>query len=220
MQLCILIDLFQDSAYTEEGDGMWSRGDSRGGSPQSPTSCWSMDVRSADGPYISFLRAITDEVLRKGIFTNKALKKLFREHIEKNIHRLDLKRMEDEVEKLQNELGIPKEDNMNETDFGLGSVNPEWFDSSKESNSSSKDNVAVTESLEQLVLTSEKETSEDQEDETSGTKKHQSSESRAKSSDHSANVSAKKSLKDNDNDSSIGCEIMSDYSGSGDGKSS
>lgn len=40
--------------------------------------------------YIKFVRGITDEVLRKGIFTNKALKKIFQCHIDSHKQYLNL----------------------------------------------------------------------------------------------------------------------------------
>lgn len=40
--------------------------------------------------YIKFVRDITEEVLEKGIFTNKALKKIFQNHIEVNKQFLDM----------------------------------------------------------------------------------------------------------------------------------
>lgn len=38
--------------------------------------------RSEDLLYAKFIRDITEEVLRKGVFTNKALKTIFHNHIE------------------------------------------------------------------------------------------------------------------------------------------
>ncbi|XP_075223506.1 uncharacterized protein LOC142325522 [Lycorma delicatula] len=176
-----------DSAYTEEGEGMWSGGESRDDSPQQIyPSTWTAQKRYDDDQYITFLRSITDEVLRKGIYTNKALKKVFQEHIQKNIHKLDVKRMQQEVEKLQEDLGIPKDDELNDLDYGLGC--------GTESSDSVEVNefIDIIDSVEQLNINSSW-------------------------SKHDSSVNIKLPLKlpctDNDNDSSIGCEILTSSSG-------
>lgn len=126
-----------DSAYTEEGEVGWSGGESRGttpvqmSTPPRPVVDWSTPHKpcnkSDDLLYIKFLRDITDEVLRKGVFTNRALKNIFEQHISSNKHRLNVKRMQEEVDKLCVQLGIPKEDYLNDTDYGLGSTR-DWKD--------------------------------------------------------------------------------------------
>uniref|UniRef100_A0A1B6KQH2 Uncharacterized protein n=1 Tax=Graphocephala atropunctata TaxID=36148 RepID=A0A1B6KQH2_9HEMI len=103
-----------DSAYTEEGEGGWSGGESRGPTPISDTQRMS---RSEDLLYVKFIGGITEEVLRKGIFTNKALKNIFQSHIDAHKQYLNLRRMQEEVEKLQSELGIPKDDKPNSPQY-------------------------------------------------------------------------------------------------------
>lgn len=127
-----------DSAYTEEGEVGWSGGESRGttpvqmSTPPRPVVDWSSSHKtcnkSDDLLYIKFLRDITDDVLRKGVFTNRALKNIFEQHISANKYRLNVKRMQEEVDKLCVQLGIPKEDYLNDTDYGLGSIR-DWKDS-------------------------------------------------------------------------------------------
>ncbi|XP_054257800.1 spermatogenesis-associated protein 7 homolog [Macrosteles quadrilineatus] len=95
---------------------MWSGGESRGPTPVSDTH----RVTSSDNlMYIKFVRDITEEVLEKGIFTNKALKKIFQNHVEVNKQFLDMRRMQEEVDKLQLELGIPNDDGLDKDNYGV-----------------------------------------------------------------------------------------------------
>uniref|UniRef100_A0A1B6DTL4 Spermatogenesis-associated protein 7 n=1 Tax=Clastoptera arizonana TaxID=38151 RepID=A0A1B6DTL4_9HEMI len=118
-----------DSAYTEEGEVGWSGGESRGITPintlpLTPMLEWNSGrpiCRNRDDSlYVKFLREITDDILRKGVFTNKALKQIFQDHIKLNKFNLSNVRMQEEIEKLCLELSVPKEDYLNDVEFGVG----------------------------------------------------------------------------------------------------
>ncbi|KAI5741621.1 hypothetical protein M8J76_015472 [Diaphorina citri] len=136
----------KDSAYNE-GEGNTSNDDgSRGSSPgctnqptnsnarckNQPTNSsarssksWTVQKakrRNEDALYVKFLRDITDDVLSKGVYTNKGLKIVFQKHINDNLNRLNLNRMKEEVEKLSDKIGIPKNEEDDKMDFGLGSI--------------------------------------------------------------------------------------------------
>uniref|UniRef100_A0A8D9A1S9 Uncharacterized protein n=1 Tax=Cacopsylla melanoneura TaxID=428564 RepID=A0A8D9A1S9_9HEMI len=131
----------KDSAYNE-GEGNSSNDDgSRGSSPgcknqpnKSTTSSrssksWSVQKtnrRNEDALYVKFLRDITDDILNKGVYTNKGLKLVFQKHINDNMNRLNFNRMKEEVEKLGDKIGIPKNEEDDRIDFGLGSTQNEF----------------------------------------------------------------------------------------------
>ncbi|XP_046658509.1 spermatogenesis-associated protein 7 homolog [Homalodisca vitripennis] len=135
-----------DSAYTEEGEGNWSGGESRGPTPVSDTRIIS---RSEDLLYVKFIGGITEEVLRKGIFTNKALKSIFQSHIDAHKQYLNLRRMQEEVEKLQLELGIPKDDS---PDFVSSYESISTTESISKISSSKVEDKELMEALRQLNL--------------------------------------------------------------------
>ncbi|CAG2057240.1 unnamed protein product [Timema podura] len=105
----------RDSAYN---GGVSSGGESRGTSPdhinmlmeslnvsEKKPQTVSMSKR-VDAMYAKFVNDITEDVLRRGIYTNKGLKQLFNRHIAENEGSLNKERMMEEVEKLCQDLGV------------------------------------------------------------------------------------------------------------------
>ncbi|CAH0387901.1 unnamed protein product [Bemisia tabaci] len=122
----------QDSAYNEGEIGSSERG-SRTPTPETVVNTSSKIAsnpalgsstycrRTRSYLYLKFLAEITDEILKKGVVTNKALKRIFNHHLEANIYHLNQHRMQLELETLRNKLGIPEDDAQNAADFGVGS---------------------------------------------------------------------------------------------------
>ncbi|XP_065209266.1 spermatogenesis-associated protein 7 homolog isoform X2 [Planococcus citri] len=126
----------EDSAYNE-GEGVLS-GDSRGSTPQNLSNKHqSAKLIMADNNqskiintsinkvndeviYIQFLKDITNDILKKNIFTNKALKSVFQHHVQINKYELEMEKMQKEITKLQERLGVPKDDKLDDENYGLG----------------------------------------------------------------------------------------------------
>ncbi|XP_062974553.1 spermatogenesis-associated protein 7 [Elgaria multicarinata webbii] len=60
--------------------------------------------------YLSFIQDITDEILKLGLFSNRALEKLFERHIEQNKNHLNETKMRHLLEILKVDLGCIKEE--------------------------------------------------------------------------------------------------------------
>lgn len=60
--------------------------------------------------YLSFIQEITDEILKLGLFSNRALERLFERHIEQNKNHLDETKMRHLLEILKADLGCSKDD--------------------------------------------------------------------------------------------------------------
>ncbi|KAM6464240.1 spermatogenesis-associated protein 7 isoform 2-T2 [Liasis olivaceus] len=61
--------------------------------------------------YLNFIQDITDEILKLGLFSNRALERLFERHIEQNKNHLDKNKMRHLLEILKVDLGCSKEEN-------------------------------------------------------------------------------------------------------------
>ncbi|KAL0270026.1 UNVERIFIED_CONTAM: hypothetical protein PYX00_007569 [Menopon gallinae] len=70
--------------------------------------------------YTNFIRDITAEVLERGLFTNKALKKIMKRHVLSNLWLLDEDRMLVEIDRLRSQLGIPDDEDL--TNIKVGST--------------------------------------------------------------------------------------------------
>ncbi|XP_053132546.1 spermatogenesis-associated protein 7 isoform X3 [Hemicordylus capensis] len=60
--------------------------------------------------YLNFIQDITDEILKLGLFSNRALERLFERHIEQNRNHLDETKMRHLLEILKVDLGCNKEE--------------------------------------------------------------------------------------------------------------
>ncbi|XP_063146266.1 spermatogenesis-associated protein 7 isoform X2 [Candoia aspera] len=60
--------------------------------------------------YLNFIQDITDEILKLGLFSNRALERLFERHIEQNKNHLDKSKMRHLLEILKVDLGCSKEE--------------------------------------------------------------------------------------------------------------
>ncbi|XP_053233568.1 spermatogenesis-associated protein 7 isoform X5 [Podarcis raffonei] len=60
--------------------------------------------------YLNFIQDITDEILKLGLFSNRALERLFERHIEQNKNHLDETKMRHLLEILKVDLGCSKEE--------------------------------------------------------------------------------------------------------------
>ncbi|XP_065214342.1 spermatogenesis-associated protein 7 homolog [Planococcus citri] len=125
----------EDSAYNE-GEGVLS-GDSRGSTPQNLSNKHlpaklimadniqskiintSINKVKNEVFYIQFLKDITNDILKKNIFTNKALKSVFQHHVRINKYELEMEKMQKEITKLQERLGVPKDDKLDDENYGL-----------------------------------------------------------------------------------------------------
>ncbi|XP_071160281.1 spermatogenesis-associated protein 7 homolog isoform X5 [Mytilus edulis] len=65
--------------------------------------------------YMEFMKEVTDDVLTRGVFTNRVLKQVFESHIRKKKGQLDERRMRSMLGKVRNDLGILDDD---ESDLG------------------------------------------------------------------------------------------------------
>ncbi|ODM93871.1 Spermatogenesis-associated protein 7 [Orchesella cincta] len=71
--------------------------------------------------YITFLAEVTQDIVSKGIYTNKGLKNLFKSHMDQN-KELNHDKLSDMMERLRMDLGIPKDDALDKIEFGYGSI--------------------------------------------------------------------------------------------------
>ncbi|PNF36552.1 hypothetical protein B7P43_G15879 [Cryptotermes secundus] len=107
----------RDSAYN---GGVSSGTASRGLSPIAmcpivlagrPTAHKSLPAKTKeDAVYMKFVHDITEDVLARGIYSDRGLRQLFQRHIADNEGQLSLDRMQDEVARLCEQLGIPQPD--------------------------------------------------------------------------------------------------------------
>ncbi|XP_013387246.1 uncharacterized protein LOC106156514 [Lingula anatina] len=73
--------------------------------------------------YLEFIKEVTNDVLERGIFTNRVLKQVFEHHIEKRKQDLKISRMRALVDTLREDLGIPEDDGSLDTDdVGMGTT--------------------------------------------------------------------------------------------------
>ncbi|CAH1403735.1 unnamed protein product [Nezara viridula] len=72
--------------------------------------------RPTDKSCALFLKDITDDILRKGIYSNQSLEKLFTHHISKNKYFLPKDIMEREIMRLKKELDMPIESEKQESE--------------------------------------------------------------------------------------------------------
>ncbi|XP_060063044.1 spermatogenesis-associated protein 7-like [Ylistrum balloti] len=59
--------------------------------------------------YVEFMKEVTDDVLNRGVFTNRVLKQVFQNHIEKRKGHLDEHKMRGVLDEIRRDLGIPHE---------------------------------------------------------------------------------------------------------------
>ncbi|KAF0314279.1 Spermatogenesis-associated protein 7 [Amphibalanus amphitrite] len=71
--------------------------------------------------YVQFLNDVTSDILARGVFTNRILKRVMAAHAERHKGKLDTARMRSELEKLRLQLGIPDEDALDDAEHGFGS---------------------------------------------------------------------------------------------------
>ncbi|XP_066480117.1 spermatogenesis-associated protein 7 [Tiliqua scincoides] len=75
--------------------------------------------------YLNFIQDITDEILRLGLFSNRALERLFERHIEQNKNHLEETKMRHLLEILKVDLGCTNENYLGEpATFGLRQNEP------------------------------------------------------------------------------------------------
>lgn len=71
--------------------------------------------------YLDFVSDVTNDVLQRGIFTNRVLKQVFEFHIEKNKDKLKISRMRALLDTLREDLGVPADNTEhNDDDVGMG----------------------------------------------------------------------------------------------------
>ncbi|CAG7638689.1 unnamed protein product [Allacma fusca] len=75
----------------------------------------------AEEKYYHFLTKVTDDIVSRGIYTNKGIKSIFKSHLMKNSN-LEMDKMLSLLERLRIDMGVPKDDSLNQLDFGYGSV--------------------------------------------------------------------------------------------------
>lgn len=119
-----------DSAYN---GGVSSGTASRGLSPVAmcpivlagrPTTQKSLPAKTKeDAAYMKFVHDITEDVLARGIYSDRGLRQLFQRHMADNEGQLNLDRMQDEVARLCEQLGIPQADM---SDCGGELLQPAW----------------------------------------------------------------------------------------------
>ncbi|OWF46449.1 uncharacterized protein LOC110455722 isoform X2 [Mizuhopecten yessoensis] len=59
--------------------------------------------------YVEFMKEVTDDVLNRGVFTNRVLKQVFQTHIEKRKGQLDEYKMRGVLDEIRRDLDIPNE---------------------------------------------------------------------------------------------------------------
>uniref|UniRef100_A0ACB8G5I8 Uncharacterized protein n=2 Tax=Sphaerodactylus townsendi TaxID=933632 RepID=A0ACB8G5I8_9SAUR len=69
--------------------------------------------------YLSFIQDITDEILKLGLFSNRALERLFERHIEQNKNHLNETKMRHLLEILKEDLGCNQDKKEGFDSFGL-----------------------------------------------------------------------------------------------------
>ncbi|PSN36420.1 hypothetical protein C0J52_11665 [Blattella germanica] len=85
-------------------------------SDSSPTRCQKIlpteqsNCMREDAAYVQFIHDITEDVLVRGIYSDRGLRQLFERHVADNEGRLCMERMREEVAKLSQQLGISGED--------------------------------------------------------------------------------------------------------------
>ncbi|ELT94082.1 hypothetical protein CAPTEDRAFT_214055 [Capitella teleta] len=77
--------------------------------------------REEEIKYLDFISDVTNDVLDRGIFTNRALKTVFESHLDKHKRELKVSKMRDMLDDLRKDLGIPVDDHETDT-VGLTSM--------------------------------------------------------------------------------------------------
>ncbi|XP_067943007.1 uncharacterized protein [Watersipora subatra] len=82
--------------------------------------------REEELSYLDFITEVTNDVLTRGIFTNRVLCNVFEEHVQKNKAKLDEDRMRSMLDNLREDLGIDSHPPFRENpeDVGMGSSRP------------------------------------------------------------------------------------------------
>ncbi|GAB6022429.1 Spermatoproteinsis associated 7 [Chamberlinius hualienensis] len=109
-------------------------------------------------PYLQFIVDVTNDILIRGVYTNKVLKQVFASHLERRKHELKMDQMETALKQLQIDLGITVDDDdyISSHSFGYGrrpSINNGYKKNSQTSveenslKSLSNGNTAVTDAM-------------------------------------------------------------------------
>ncbi|XP_072032623.1 spermatogenesis-associated protein 7 homolog [Amphiura filiformis] len=75
-----------------------------------------MEEQEEELRYLEFVTDVTNDVLNRGIFTNRVLKQVFETHIQLHKQQLDEARMRDLMQQLQRDLQIPDDDDNDDDD--------------------------------------------------------------------------------------------------------
>ncbi|XP_053408721.1 spermatogenesis-associated protein 7 homolog isoform X2 [Mercenaria mercenaria] len=78
-----------------------------------------MTPEDEEAMYVRFMRDVTNEVLDRGIYTDRALRQVFKAHIARNKGHLDELRMHEILDNIRKELDIPRYDIDDDTSLSM-----------------------------------------------------------------------------------------------------
>ncbi|XP_060569121.1 glutamic acid-rich protein-like isoform X2 [Ruditapes philippinarum] len=81
-----------------------------------------MNPEDEEAMYVRFMRDVTNEVLDRGIYTDRALRQVFKSHIARNKGHLDELRMHEILDSIRKELDIPRYDIDDDTSLNMTNV--------------------------------------------------------------------------------------------------
>lgn len=95
-----------------------------------------MSAEDEEGMYVKFMKDVTNEILDRGIYTDRALRQVFKAHVAQNKGILDELRMYQITDNIRKELNIPRYDINDNTSLsmtrGTDNVNYDTMDSTLE----------------------------------------------------------------------------------------
>ncbi|XP_076354126.1 uncharacterized protein LOC143248960 isoform X2 [Tachypleus tridentatus] len=90
--------------------------------PQGKTTISSSPVeRYGEEEYVAFVKDVTEDILKKGVYSNRGIKKLCQFHIQQKSKDLDKEKMQELLDQLLSHLCISSDDSFDDVDFGFGS---------------------------------------------------------------------------------------------------
>ena len=64
-------------------------------------------LREEELKYLNFMKEVTDDIIARGVTTNRVINNIFEYHINRNKKSLNATKMRDLLETLRRDLGIP-----------------------------------------------------------------------------------------------------------------
>ncbi|WAR18228.1 SPAT7-like protein, partial [Mya arenaria] len=82
----------------------------------------STKTRDEEGEYVRFMRDVTNEILDRGIYTDRSVRQVFKAHISRNRGKLDELRLHQITDDIRQQLNIPRYDINDDTSLSMTKI--------------------------------------------------------------------------------------------------